>query len=172
MVAILLCKTGEAWDLLQGGFASFSSAFLASNSISDSTAVNNRGLVHMMTASTDPTDPDELASTCRLTALLKADLSRHKIRRVDGYAEMHESLCILVIGDAAIRPRALLCVNCGATIDMSAVLQLDVGDVTDTRALVIHAHRPFRLRNVKSTPIVLFHDLTDSEPPAFLSVST
>lgn len=55
------------------------------------------------------------------------------------------------------------------------MLQLDmpeIRDAIDARALVIHAHCPFHLQNVKSTRAVLFRDLTHLVPPASLSVST
>lgn len=158
MVAIPLRESGEAWDLLRGGLASFSSAFLVSHNISKSTAANNGGPVLIFTASADP---DALASVRTLTALLKADLIRYEVHPVDGYAEMQEKFQILVTGDAAIQPRAVLCVNCGAMVDVSTVLQLDrsdITDVTDARVLVIDSHRPFHLRNISSERVVLLHD--------------
>lgn len=158
MVAIPLREAVEAWDLLRGGLASFSSAFLASHNISESTAANNGGPVLIFTASADP---DALASVRTLTALLKADLIRYEVHPVDGYAEMQKKFHFLVTGDAAIQPRAILCVNCGAMVDMSTVLQLeqsDISQVTDARVLIIDSHRPFHLKNINSERVVLVHD--------------
>lgn len=158
MVAIPLRESGEAWDLLRGGLASFSSAFLVSHNICDSTAANNGGPVLIFTASADP---DALASVRTLTALLKADLIRYEVHPVDGYSEMREKFQLLVTGDAAIQPRAVLCVNCGAMVDLAEVLQLEspeLNAVTDARILVIDSHRPFHLRNINSERVVLMHD--------------
>lgn len=158
MVAIPLRESGDAWDLLRGGLASFSSAFLVSHNISNSTAANNGGPVLIFTASADP---DALASVRTLTALLKADLIRYEVHPVDGYVEMQDKFQILVTGDAAIQPRAILCVNCGAMVDVSTILQLersDIRDVTDARVLIIDSHRPFHLRNINSERVILLHD--------------
>lgn len=161
MGVVPLRESGDAWDLVRGGLAESSSAFLTSRNIAPSTAANNGGPVLIFTASADP---DALATVRTLTSLLKADLIRYEVHPVDGYAHLHDKFQALVSGDAAVEPRAILCVNCGAMVDLEAVLQLGSESLiaaADVRVLVIDSHRPYHLRNVNSDRIVLLHDSDD-----------
>lgn len=168
MVVVPLRESGEAWDLLRGGLAQSDTAFLMARHIASSTAANNGGPVLIFTAAADP---DALASVRTLTALLKADLIRYQVHPVDGYEHMRDKFTLLVTGDAAVEPRAVLCVNCGAMVDLNSALLLPENEdeddsqispsVSDLRVLIIDSHRPYHLRNVNSEKIVLLHDSDD-----------
>lgn len=98
-------------------------------------------------------DVDSVAATRTLTALLKADLVRYEVHPVAGYAHLADSFKRLV--DAA--PRAVLCVNCGASVDVDAILGL--ADIEDAPPVyVMDSHRPFHIRNISSPRVVLLDD--------------
>lgn len=158
MVVVPLRESADAWDLVRGGLAVSTSGFLTIRGIAHSAAANNGGPVLIFTASADP---DALATVRTLTALLKADLIRYEIHPVDGYSHLRDKYQVLVSGDAAIEPRAILCVNCGAMVDIRSILGLNEREEGDVRVLIIDSHRPYHLRNVNSDRIILQHDADD-----------
>jgi hypothetical protein len=130
-------------------------------------------------------DPDALAAARTLTALLRADLVRYELHPVAGYAQLRTAFDTLVRGDAPVVPRAVLCINCGARVDLVALLGLDLGlvhgietasddadhvrdrndDILDSNNELAHitlyvldSHRPYHLRNVSSERVCVFDD--------------
>lgn len=121
-------------------------------------------------------DPDALAAARTITALLRADLVRYELHPVTGYAHLRDTFRGLVHGDAAVEPRAVLCVNCGAGVDLAHVLGLGEASRGDAdgddgedgereggmdkalKVFVLDSHRPYHLRNVSSTKVWVFDD--------------
>jgi cell division control protein 45 len=157
-----LSRAADAWDLIRG----FSSG-LASSSAAP-------GPVLVFVAAPDP---DALAAARTLTALLKADLVRYELHPVAGYAHLSATFKALIRGDAPVNARAVVCVNCGAGVDLGVLLELkkpraegedgadrkenDDDDDDALKVFVIDSHRPYHLRNVSSSIVCVFDDSTD-----------
>lgn len=98
-------------------------------------------------------DVDSVAAARTLTALLKADLVRYEVHAVGGYAELQESFMKLV----GAQPRAVLCVNCGASVDLEKILGFE--EIQRVPPIyVLDVHRPYHLKNLSSQRVVLLDD--------------
>lgn len=149
MTVLRLSEAADAWDLLKGG--------------------RGTGPVLIFAAAADP---DALAAVRTLTALLRADLVRYEVHPVSGYGHLARIFRVLLAGNGNVEPRAVLCVNCGAKVDLERVLRLreglmgvgveDEGDTgiveSDVSVFVIDSHRPYHLKNVNSERVFLFDD--------------
>jgi len=110
-------------------------------------------------------DVDSVATARTLTFLLKADLVRYEVHPVAGYAHLAEIYSTLTTGESACAPRAILCINCGGAVDLSALLGLD--DTPETPVFVLDCHRPFHLRNLSANNIILIDDDENTDDSAF-----
>lgn len=102
-------------------------------------------------------DPDSVAAVRTLTSLLKADVVRYEVHPVSGFAHLVDVFDVLTKGDASVAPRAVLCVNCGANVNLEKVL--GIPDMQSPPPVyVMDSHRPFHLKNIASESVVLFDD--------------
>lgn len=154
MVVFSVNQAADVWDLVRG--KQLNDALITSK-LRDSNAIFSSGPVLIFTAAADP---DALAAVRTLTSLLKADLVRYEVHPVSGYAMLREKFDVLVRGEAAVEPRSILCVNCGAMVDIETILDLDGSNSdspsTDVRVFVLDPHRPFHLANVSSKNVIAF----------------
>lgn len=102
-------------------------------------------------------DPDSVAAVRTLTALLKADVVRYEVHPVSGFAHLVDVFDVLAKGENAVAPRAVLCVNCGANVNLEKIL--GIADMQSPPPVyVMDSHRPFHLKNIASEAVVLFDD--------------
>jgi cell division control protein 45 len=105
---------------------------------------------------------DALATTRTLTLLHQADSLPYHVYPIHHYSEIarlrHNGLSITDHQDACGTSslRAIIFVNCGAGVDVGALLDLPAD--TDLPVLVIDAHRPYHLRNLESSHVIVLHD--------------
>lgn len=160
MVVLSLTEAASAWNLLHANPIEHN---LPAHNIAPSDSAASTGPVLIFTAAADP---DALAAVRTLTALLKADLVRYEVHPVPGYRQLREKFDVLVRGASHVDPRAVLCVNCGAPVDLDHILSLSAPsssatDVPDVRIFVMDSHRPYHLKNINSSRIFLFNDTDD-----------
>lgn len=108
-------------------------------------------------------DADALVAARTITALLRSDLVPYEVHPVGGYADLQAKFEDLVRGDAACNPRAALCINCGAGVDLAAVLGLGGNEIEKegVKVFVFDSHRPYHLRNIASESVFMFDDHQD-----------
>lgn len=156
MVVFPGSESPDAWDLVCGRVPVDSKRATA---LLPQRAPISQGPVLIFTAAADP---DALAAVRTLTALLKADLLRYEVHPVAGYTHLRDKFDVLVRGDDAVEPRAVLCVNCGAAVDLEAILAISNDHANDLasqfRLFVIDSHRPYHLKNITSERVVIFDD--------------
>jgi len=105
---------------------------------------------------------DALAATRTLTLLLQAESIPYHIYPIHDYRELENLQCggRSVLGSMDVQDtsplRAIVCVNCGAGVDIAALLRLP--EDSDLPVLVIDSHRPYHLRNLQSAHVILLHD--------------
>lgn len=158
MVLLPLNKSPDGWELIRG-----SPVPPHLTNIAPSDAATRTGPVLIFTSAADP---DAVAAARTLTALLKADLVRYELHPVAGYTELRAKFNKLARGETSVDPRAVLCINCGALVDLETILGLNSlehdpdsqGEVSDVRVFVMDSHRPFHLKNVNSARVVVFDD--------------
>ncbi|KAI0567058.1 DNA replication pre-initiation complex subunit Cdc45 [Gracilaria domingensis] len=159
MVVFPASESADAWELVCGRIPPASNR---ARSITPSRSALTQGPVLIFTAAADP---DALASVRTLTALLKADLLRYEVHPVAGYSHLRDKFNVLVRGDDAVEPRAVLCVNCAAAVDIQSILGLspEQGDPleADFKVFVIDSHRPYHLANIHSERIIIFDHQED-----------
>ena len=173
MVLLPLREAADAWELVRGQEAAASNL---GQVIDPSSSSSSPGPVLIFAAAADP---DALAAVRTLTALLKADLVRYEVHPVTGYVQLRSKFDALVRGPAAVEPRAVLCVNCGAMVNLVTILALNgdtpqdanqfdqhqlpstIVEPSDLRIFVMDSHRPFHLANLKSRNIIIFDDTDD-----------
>eukprot|EP00737_Agarophyton_chilense_P002480 gb/GEZJ01002833.1/.p1 GENE.gb/GEZJ01002833.1/~~gb/GEZJ01002833.1/.p1 ORF type:complete len:766 (+),score=96.27 gb/GEZJ01002833.1/:2598-4895(+) len=159
MVVFPASESADAWELVCGRTPSDSNR---ARSITPSRAALTQGPVLIFTAATNP---DALAAVRTLTALLKADLLRYEVHPVAGYSQLRDKFDVLVRGDDAVEPRAVLCVNCAAAVDIQSILQLNPDQHnpvdSDFKLFVIDSHRPYHLSNVHSERVIIFDHQED-----------
>lgn len=155
MVLLSLKQAPDGWQVLRGAGTSALDARL---SLAPSSAARGQGPVLVFVAASDV---DALAASRILTALLRADLARYEIHPVIGYDDLAAKFAVLA---TKVEPRAVLLVNCGAMVDLGAVLRLEEDELqpTDVRVFVMDCHRPYHLRNIRNERVVLFDDLEDN----------
>lgn len=111
-------------------------------------------------------DVDSVAASRTLTALLKADLVRYEVHPIVGYEQLAARFDELATGEDSVGPRAVLCVNCGAAVDIAKILGLD--DMEEPPPVfIMDAHRPFHLRNLTAENVVVIDDDDAVEDDAF-----
>lgn len=159
MVVLSVDESADGWELICGRLPSQSDR---AHAIHPSHASFGQGPVLIFTSAADP---DALAAVRTLTALLKADLVRYEVHPVAGYSQLRDKFNVLVRGDAAVDPLAVLCINCGATVDLETILAINSHSSEQQsnisphlRVFVIDSHRPFHLKNVHSNQVVIFSD--------------
>lgn len=149
-------ESPDAWDLVCGRVPLDNKRATA---LLPQHAPVSQGPVLIFTAAADP---DALAAVRTLTALLKADLLRYEVHPVAGYTHLRDKFDVLVRGDDAVEPRAVLCVNCGAAVDLEAILSIsndhDDDLASQFRLFIIDSHRPYHLKNINSQRVVIFDD--------------
>eukprot|EP00178_Gracilaria_changii_P010448 TRINITY_DN3042_c0_g1_i1.p1 TRINITY_DN3042_c0_g1~~TRINITY_DN3042_c0_g1_i1.p1 ORF type:complete len:748 (-),score=93.63 TRINITY_DN3042_c0_g1_i1:1246-3489(-) len=154
MVVFPASESADAWELVCGRVPPDS---LRARSITPSRAALTQGPILIFTAAADP---DALASVRTLTALLKTDLLRYEVHPVAGYSHLRDKFEVLVRGEDAVEPRAILCVNCAATVDIQSILRLSPDQSksldSDFKIFVIDSHRPYHLANIHSERVILF----------------
>lgn len=158
MVLLPSTAAPDGWELLRGAA---SEELAARRGVAPSAAAAGSGPVLVFAAAGDV---DAVASVRVLTALLKADLTRYEVHPVSGYADLVAKFARLARGPTSVEPRAVLCINCGAPVDLERMLGLNAredADQTDVRIFVLDCHRPYHLRNIKSKTVVLFDDTSD-----------
>lgn len=107
-------------------------------------------------------DIDALCAAKLISSLLKTDLIPHKIVPVVGFEDLQASFKSAVADDVEIKN--ILCIGCGATVDLLDFLGISDEDDTNWTATkrkiyVIDNHRPWNLDNLFGSPnVVCFLD--------------
>lgn len=153
-----LAQAADAWDAIRGAIRGFGGV--------------SAGPVLIFCASPDP---DALAAARTLTSLLKADLVRYELHPVGSYTHLQKRFDSIVRGKIPIHPRAVLCINCGAGVDLATLLGLapkldqsdeesqeETDDSDVARVFVLDSHRPYHLRNISSDRVFIFDDSPDA----------
>ncbi len=140
-----LANLADAWDAIRG--------VPTLPQLPAASAASASGPVLVFVSS----DVDSAAATRTLTGLLKVDLVRYEVHPVTGYTHFADVFASLTRGDDAVAPRAVLCVNCGACVDLAKILVLDEMDQPPP-VYVMDSHRPFHLRNLSADLVVVLDD--------------
>lgn len=105
---------------------------------------------------------DALATIRILTLLHQADSLPYHVYPIQQYSEIARLPCNgLSIADQESDQRgsslrAIFFINCGAGVDVGALLNLPAE--SDLPLFVLDAHRPYHLRNLESAHVIVLHD--------------
>ncbi|GAB0489819.1 hypothetical protein MMPV_001044 [Pyropia vietnamensis] len=130
-------------------------------------------------------DVDAVAATATLAGLLRAQLVRYEVHPVVGYGDLVSRFRSLTHPLTGVDPRAALCVNCGARVDLEGLLLSPstdaIGEGEDANAgvqsatpggggagrrvrlFVLDSHRPVHLAHVESDVTSVFVDAATAE---------
>ncbi|OSX76710.1 hypothetical protein BU14_0178s0026, partial [Porphyra umbilicalis] len=119
-------------------------------------------------------DVDAVAATATLAALLRAQLVRYEVHPVAGYADLVARFRSLTDPLTGVDPRAALCVNCGARVDLAGLLLAPPppdaaagGEApappSGVRLFVLDSHRPVHLAHVESEVTSVFVDAATAD---------
>lgn len=132
-------------------------------------------------------DVDAVAATATLAGLLRAQLVRYEVHPVAGYGDLVSRFRSLTDPLTGVDPRAALCVNCGARVDLAGLLlssaagadgEGEEGSGVDgdgatlgggggggrhVRLFVLDSHRPVHLAHVESDVTSVFVDAATAE---------
>lgn len=133
-------------------------------------------------------DVDAVAATATLAGLLRAQLVRYEVHPVAGYGDLVSRFRSLTHPVTGVDPRAALCVNCGARVDLAGLLLSPAagsdgaegdgegGGADDegatpggggggrrVRLFVLDSHRPVHLAHVESDVTSVFVDAATAE---------
>jgi len=100
-------------------------------------------------------DVDSLAALQILTALFRADCMQYAVIPMLSLSQMLETLQALE--KSATTPTSIVCLNCGATCDLSATWPI----LNELNCYILDCHRPVHHSNAHSQRVKLVDDQTD-----------